>query len=193
MGSYHGSGTPNTTGGEGNVACVKRALELDMGVFQISPFDKGGMLYRPSEIVAKAVGRDISPMAFAALYGWKEIGIHTCSVGLARVTDLEEAMDAVRLYNAGKEGDDILHATAERLNAIKEKALGKEWLAKGLLNLPTCYDPCTNGVAIGHSLWCHNLITAFGMYEFAKARYNSMEAFVKWNDKKSFEENTIAM
>jgi predicted aldo/keto reductase-like oxidoreductase len=46
FGDYHAAGTPDTRGGQGNGAAVKRALELDMGVFQISPFDKGGKLYR---------------------------------------------------------------------------------------------------------------------------------------------------
>ena len=40
FGDYHAAGTPDTLGGQGNAACVKRALELDMGVFGISPFDK---------------------------------------------------------------------------------------------------------------------------------------------------------
>jgi predicted aldo/keto reductase-like oxidoreductase len=46
FGDYHAAGTPDTNGGEGNELAVKRALELDMGVFQISPFDKGGKLFR---------------------------------------------------------------------------------------------------------------------------------------------------
>lgn len=37
---YHAAGTPDGMGGQGLAACVKRALELDMGVFCISPFDK---------------------------------------------------------------------------------------------------------------------------------------------------------
>lgn len=46
FGDYHAAGTPDMSGGEGNGAAVKRALELDMGVFLISPFDKGGKLFR---------------------------------------------------------------------------------------------------------------------------------------------------
>ena len=34
FGDYHAAGTP-VLGGQGNAACVKRALELDMGVFNI--------------------------------------------------------------------------------------------------------------------------------------------------------------
>jgi hypothetical protein len=36
FGDYHAAGTPDTKGGEGNELAVKRALELDMGVFQVS-------------------------------------------------------------------------------------------------------------------------------------------------------------
>eukprot|EP00986_Skeletonema_menzelii_P007073 scaffold2730_cov109-Skeletonema_menzelii.AAC.1 len=77
FGDYHAQGTPDTLGGHGNEAAVKRALELDMGVFNISPFDKGGKLYRPSEAVAKAIGPELSPIAFAALHSWKTQGMHT--------------------------------------------------------------------------------------------------------------------
>ncbi len=51
FGSYHAEGTPDTMGGFGNSACVKKALELDMGLFCISPFDKGGKLYNPTRKV----------------------------------------------------------------------------------------------------------------------------------------------
>jgi len=67
FGDYHACGTPNGLGGEGNGACVKRALEFDMGVFNISPFDKGGKLYRPSATITKAIGAELSPITFAAL------------------------------------------------------------------------------------------------------------------------------
>ena len=46
FGDYHAAGTPDTRQGQGNGKAVQRALELDMGVFQISPFDKGGKLFR---------------------------------------------------------------------------------------------------------------------------------------------------
>jgi predicted aldo/keto reductase-like oxidoreductase len=68
FGSYHAEGTPDTNGGHGNIACVKRALELDMGVFNISPFDKGGKLYKPSNLVAKAIGTKLTPISFASLH-----------------------------------------------------------------------------------------------------------------------------
>ena len=66
--SYHEEGTSNTIeGSHGNAACVQCALELDIGVFQISPVDKGGMLYKPSVDVYRANGTQLSPIAFVAL------------------------------------------------------------------------------------------------------------------------------
>merc|ERR1719210_14345 len=47
FGSYHAEGTPDGKGGYNLHGCVKKALELDMGVFLISVVDKGGMLQTP--------------------------------------------------------------------------------------------------------------------------------------------------
>ena len=163
-----------------------------MGVFQISPFDKGGMLYRPTKELATTVGHETTPMTFAALYGWKKIGFHTTSVGIARPTDLEEIMDAARLFSSD-EGETMLESVEGRLRSKREEALGKEWIEKGLLNIPSCYNESTQGMGIGQILWCHDLITTFGMYEFARARYSNMKSFVKWDDKKTFEENAKNM
>mmetsp|Transcript_10022 Transcript_10022/g.14178 ORF Transcript_10022/g.14178 Transcript_10022/m.14178 type:complete len:281 (+) Transcript_10022:173-1015(+) len=161
-----------------------------MGVFQISPFDKGGQLYQPSKTCALLIGKEISPMAFAALWGWKKIGFHTTSVGIARPTDLVEVMEAVKWYSLDESSDKILNDVDERFKAKKEEVLGKEWVEKGLLNIPSCYDETSHGMAIGHMLWCHDLVKAFGMYTFAKKRYLGLETSGKsWNSKKTFAEN----
>lgn len=53
VGSYHASGTNQDEGGSsGNIDNMKLAHSLDMGVFCISPNDKGGMLYKPSKVGA---------------------------------------------------------------------------------------------------------------------------------------------
>ena len=183
-------------GGQGNLACVKRALELDMGVFQISPFDKGGKLYRPSKDLAISVGKETTPMEFAALYAWKKVGIHTSSLGIARPSDLDEAMSAARAMALGQKGgknlDRLLDETLDRVERRFEEKVGKEWAEKGLLNLPSCYDESTLGVAIGHTLWLHDMMTAYGMYEFCKDRYDNLER-ASWDYKKTFEDNIKKM
>lgn len=188
FGDYHAAGTPDTLGGQGNTVCVKRALELDMGVFNISPFDKGGKLYRPSATVAAAVGPELTPIAFAALRSWKTEGMHTVSVGIARSSDLDEVIEAAKIYVEEKKADALVKGAIERLDKIAIDKLGKEWYEKGLLNIPSFYEKSSDGMAIGHMLWLHNCLTAYGLYEFSVNRYSMIEG-VSWSKTKSFEEN----
>lgn len=52
VGSYHASGTDQWEGSVdgGNMENTRIAHSQDMGVFCISPSDKGGMLYKPSKV-----------------------------------------------------------------------------------------------------------------------------------------------
>lgn len=192
FGSYHGSGTSDTLGGEGNLACVKRALELDMGVFNISPIDKGGKLFRPSKLCASLIGHELTPISFALLYGWKKVGFHTASIGLARPSDLDEVLFAAKLMAMDEakslDVDSLIDKATLRLEARSKDILGEEWMRQGLLNLPSCFEEASDGIAIGHILWLHNLLSCYGMYEYCRDRYKSLVA-AKWDKKKSFEEN----
>lgn len=191
FGSYHGTGTPNTLGGEGNLACVKRALELDMGLFLISPVDKGGKLYRPSQSVVQLCGKELTPIHFGLLYCWKTNGFHTASVGVARPSDLDEVVEAARKMALGT-ADKQLEAATKRLKDRAVEKLGAEWVEKGLLNLPSMMDESTDGIAIGHILWIYNLLVSYGMFEYCQDRYTSL-VLASWDKKKSFEDNAAAM
>ena len=159
-----------------------------MGVFNISPIDKGGMLYKPSVAVTRAIGPELTPIAFGLHTAWKN-GFHTASVGFGRPTDLDEAVAAASLYNDEETMKEVSAAT-ERLEELAREKMGDEWYEKGLLNLPSCFAKETGGTAIGHILWLHNLITAYGMYDFSKERYKNIEgARAKlWKSNKSVEE-----
>jgi predicted aldo/keto reductase-like oxidoreductase len=117
--------------------------------------------------------------------------MHTVSVGFARASDLDEVVDAARMFadNTGKT-DALLKAAESKLQEIAVDKLGKDWYEKGLLNVPSFYTEASDGIALGHMLWLHNCLTAYGMYEFAKDRYGMLEgASAKWKKNKSFEEN----
>ena len=192
FGDYHAEGTPNYQG-HGNLECVKKALELDMGVFNISPIDKGGRLYNPSATVARLIGTKMSPIAFAALYSWKTAEMHTISVGFARIADLDEMFEAVEMLTKNDEIDILLKGVENRLTKHAEEKLGKEWVEKGLLNLPSFFDESVKGMGLGHVLWCYNMIHAYGMFETANQRYSNLEKFNQWDNKKTFEDNIKAM
>jgi len=175
FGSYHAEGTLHPNGGQGNGPNVKRALELDMGMFNISPVDKGGMLQKPSKGIARAIGPKLTPIAFSLLTAW-ENGHHTATVGFGRPTDLDESVSTAALYGSDSKEETYREVAAakERLTNVAKAKLGEEWYEKGLLNIPSCYEKVTDGIAIGHILWLHNLVSAYGMYDFAKMRYDSL-------------------
>ena len=170
---------------------MQRAIELDMGVFQISPFDKGGKLYRPSKECALTLGNETTPIEFAALYAWKKVGIHTSSVGFGRPSDLDEVMNAARIMALGNENS-LLEKSLDRMKLHFEEKVGKDWSEKGLLNLPNCFDSSSHGIALGQILFLHDLLVGYGMYEFCKDRYMGLETTKwdkQWDNKKSFEQN----
>mmetsp|Transcript_36206 Transcript_36206/g.71272 ORF Transcript_36206/g.71272 Transcript_36206/m.71272 type:complete len:488 (+) Transcript_36206:70-1533(+) len=191
FGDYHGEGTPDSQGGHGNMAAVQKAQELDMGVFIISPVDKGGKLFQPSVPVARAIGPSLTPIAFAALHAWKSVGAHTVSVGFARPSDLDEILDAATKYR--KEEFASMAQAEKNLRALVVDALGAEWAEKGMLNIPSFYDYRTEGIAIGHLLSLHNIISAYGMYDYAIDRHSNLENMTTWKDSKTVEENTKKM
>jgi predicted aldo/keto reductase-like oxidoreductase len=191
VGSYHAEGTMNGKGEQGNLAAVKRALELDMGVFQISPLDKGGKMYCPSKTLARTIGPKMTPAEFSMLTSWKSFGCHTVSVGFGRPMDVEEAISAAKMFTESKYDSELM-AAEQRMHSRMEQVLGKEWSAKGTLNIPHCEVESTHGTSIGHMLWLYNLMKAFGMYDFCYDRYQSLKS-QPWNEKKSFEENRKKM
>lgn len=204
FGSYHAHGTPDGDGGHGNARCLERARELDMGLFLISPVDKGGKLFRPSVAVARAIGPTLSPIGLAALHAWTTNGFHTASVGFGRPSDLDEILEAAALVETSDDGRTLRHrdeATREsvrrattELERLAVDELGRDWRDKGLLNLPSCYDERTDGVALGHVLWLHDLCVAYGMYDFCRDRYASLERTGSgWSKKRTFAENLDAM
>lgn len=69
----------------------------------------------PLTTVAAAIGPELLPIACAALYAWKMQGMHTVSVGFACGSDLDEVIDAARLYmDATGKTDALLEAAEAR-------------------------------------------------------------------------------
>ena len=72
-----------------NWSCIEAASKRDMGVFIISPNDKGGKLYAPP---AKLVDlcQPLSPMQFNSLYCLNRSQVHTLSCGAANPDDFDD-------------------------------------------------------------------------------------------------------
>jgi predicted aldo/keto reductase-like oxidoreductase len=99
FGSYHGSGIADGAGDYGHRANVALAKSLDMGVFVISPFDKGGKLYEPSSTLKELMGSELTAIEFQALYQWGALGgVDTIVVGASKPSDFDEAFGVVQRF-----------------------------------------------------------------------------------------------
>jgi len=81
-----------------NWPAVLAARKHDMGVFIISPNDKGGKLQEPGDKI-KTLSAPLTPMQFNDLYCLNRPEVHTLSCGAAKPTDFDEHVAALKFYD----------------------------------------------------------------------------------------------
>ena len=151
------------------------AQKNDMGVFIISPNDKGGMLYQPPATL-KALTQPLSPMAFNALFCLRDPRIHTLSIGAARPSDFDEHIDAVsRLPDVDK----LLPPIEEKLRIQWEHALPEHWRKTWDKGLPA-WEKAPKEANFREILRLHNLAIAYDLTDYAKMRYNLLGQGGHW-------------
>lgn len=150
-----------------NWPAVEAARKLDMGVFIISPTDKGGMLHKPS---AKLVDlcHPLSPMVFNDLFCLARPEVHTLSIGAARPSDFDEHLKTLPLL---EKADEILPPIVARLDGELEKTFGRSWMENYLQGIPRWQD-LPGQLNVRMMLRLRNLLAAFDLQEFVKMRYN---------------------
>jgi len=152
-----------------NQPAIEAAIAHDMGVFVISPTDKGGHLHTPSERLRQLCA-PLDPIVVNDLFCLSNPAIHTLSVGAARVEDLALHLEAVALLPRAAE---LLPPILERLAQARREALGDAWLASWQEGLPAWPD--TPGqINLPVLLWLHNLLEAWDLEGFCRARYGLM-------------------
>ncbi len=150
-----------------NWPAIAAAQRHDMGVFIISPSDKGGHLYSPSQRLVDLCA-PLSPMVFNDLFCLSHPQVHTLSLGAARPSDFDEHLKALPLLEQAAE---ILPPILQRLEQAAIARLGAEWLRTWKVGLPTPENTPKN-INIPVILWLRNLLEAFDMEEYGQARYN---------------------
>ncbi len=150
-----------------NWPAIAAATQQDMGVFIISPTDKGGHLYNPPQKLVDLCA-PLSPIVFNDLFCLSHPQIHTLSLGAARPADFDEHLKVLPLLD---QADSLLPPILARLEAAAVEALGRDWLRTWKVGLPSP-DQTPGNINIPVILWLHNLLEAFDMQEYAEARYN---------------------
>jgi uncharacterized protein len=158
-----------------NWAAIEAATERDMGVFIISPSDKGGMLYQPPRKLVELCA-PLSPMVFNDLFCLSHPQVHTLSIGAAKPQDFDEHLKAVPLLN---QTDTVLPPILERLENEAIASLGETWYKTWHLGLPKP-EETPGGINIRSILWLRNLAIAYDLVDFAKTRYNMLGNASHW-------------
>jgi predicted aldo/keto reductase-like oxidoreductase len=150
-----------------NWSSVLAATKHDVGVFIISPNDKGGMLQgRPTKMAELCA--PLTPMQFNDLYCLARPEVHTLSCGASRPTDFDEHIEALKFYDHPAE---TIAPVERRLRAEMERELGADWCAHWTEGLPE-FTEAPNQVNIIEiaRLWMY--AKSLGLVEWGKMRYN---------------------
>ncbi|MEQ8541604.1 MAG: aldo/keto reductase [Coleofasciculus sp. D1-CHI-01] len=158
-----------------NWSAIEAATRHDMGVFIISPSDKGGMLYKPPQRLVELC-KPLSPMVFNDLFCLSHPQVHTLSLGASHPSDFDEHLKAVELLD---QVDEILPPIVARLEAAAIARLGEDWFKTWHIGLPS-HEETPGGVNIPVILWLRNLAIAYDMVEYAKMRYNLLTNAGHW-------------
>ena len=158
-----------------NDPSLDAARAQDMGVFIISPTDKGGHLHSPSQRLLELCA-PLHPIVFNDLFCLKDPRVHTISVGASRPEDLDLHLEAVsRLEDASI----LIAPVQERLQLAAAEALGNDWLGSWRQGLPSWQD--TPGeINLPVLLWLHNLLEAWDLESYARARYRLLGSGGHW-------------
>lgn len=150
-----------------NAPAIEAATKQDMGVFIISPNDKGGQLYQPPAKLRELTA-PLSPMQFNDLFCWSNEQVHTISCGASKPTDFDEHLAALKYY--GQQAD-VLPPILAKLRAAAEEVFDAAWLDHWHEHLPDT-DDVPGTVNVYHVLRLYTLAKAYDMVDFAKMRYN---------------------
>ncbi len=150
-----------------NWAAIEAAKHHDMGVFIISPSNKGGLLYEPPQKLVNLCA-PLSPMVFNDLFCLSHQEVHTLSVGAAKPQDFDEHLKTLELVDRAWS---ILPPILARLESEAIATLGEDWVKSWQTNLPT-FEETPGEVNIRVILWLRNLAIAYDLLDYAKMRYN---------------------
>ena len=158
-----------------NGPAIAAATAHDMGVFLISPTDKGGHLHNPSQRLLELC-EPLHPIVFNDLFCLAAPGVHTISVGAACPADFDLHLQAVELL---PQAPDLLPPIVTRLEQASRQALGEDWLASWWQGLPS-WQETPGQINLPSLLWLHNLLEAWDLQSYARARYGLLGAGGHW-------------
>jgi len=160
---------------EFNEPAIAAATRHDMGVFIISPSDKGGKLYEAPERLTRLC-QPLTPIQFNDLYCLARPEIHTLSIGAARPGDFDEHIAALEHYDCAGERS---RSIAERIRGELSRIFGEEWVNGWWQGLPP-WEKIPGEVNVHEILRLWMYAKGLDMLAFGKMRYNLLGNAGHW-------------
>lgn len=158
-----------------NWSAIEAAHRRDMGVFIISPNDKGGKLYTPPQKLVELC-RPLTPMQFNDLYCLARPQVHTLSCGAAKPSDFDEHIAALEYYDRVPE---LIAPIESKLRAEMDRILGADWCRRWFEGIPEYVDvPGQVNVREILRLWTY--AKALDLIDWGKMRYNLLGQGDHW-------------
>ena len=158
-----------------NWKAIEAARRLDMGVFIISPTDKGGKLQDAPRKMS-GLCAPLTPIQFNDLYCLARTEVHTLSCGAARPSDFDEHVRALEYYDKIAE---TIAPIEHRLRAEMVSVLGKDWCERWFEGLPNYVDvPGEINVTEILRLWTYG--KALDLIPWGNMRYNLLGQAEHW-------------
>lgn len=158
-----------------NWPAVVEAHRRDMGVFIISPNDKGGKLYDPPRKLAKLCA-PLSPMVFNDLYCLSRPEVQTLSLGAACPSDFDEHLHVLEYYDSIEQ---TIAPIEERLRTEMRRTLGEDWCQNWWRGLPE-YVEVPGQVNVVEILRLWTYAKSLDLVEWGKMRYNLLGNADHW-------------
>lgn len=154
-----------------NQAAVELAHQHDMGVFIISPADKGGLLYTPSDTLRRLC-HPMTPLALNYRFLLGDRRVTTLSVGPAVPEELDDPLQVA---------DHDSPLTSDELNLLERLERHQAQVLDGD-RCSQCYEclPCPEAINIPEVLRLRNLTVAYDMSAFGQYRYRMFENAGHW-------------
>lgn len=154
-----------------NAAAIELAHQRDLGIFIISPADKGGQLYTPPKKLQQLCA-PFDPLLLTYRWLLSDPRITTLSVGPAIPTELDWPLQVANNISPLTQEE---QAAIARLDQTQSAALGTEHCRQ-------CYAclPCPEAINIPEVLRLRNLTIAYDMKSFGQYRYGMFERAGHW-------------
>ncbi|MEH2121608.1 aldo/keto reductase [Nostoc sp.] len=154
-----------------HTSAIQLAAEKDMGIFIISPADKGGRLYTPPQTLTDLC-QPYSPLELSYRFLLADSRITTLSIGPANPDELKQP-----LRIADYDGE----LTSAEIYAF-QKLENHQKIALQTDKCSQCYAclPCPENINIPEVLRLRNLAVAYDMKDYGQYRYGMFENAGHW-------------